>query len=351
VTGDAVDLDDAATSATYQANLAAGRTNNRAAIDNVLTNGTPADTSDDFDAVLVPAGHAMIGYADRAGYPALTIPAGYGTGSAGRNPIGVTLVGTAFSEAKLLADGHALEQATDVRKAPSYTNPSMWRCVPGSTFFTGAFCNTGDRLLLNADPAQGVVQPQAPVAVAVTGTPVASAYGKSATLNVRVTGLPSGAAGTVTFTRGTVALGSAPVQGDGTASLTVAGRILPVGTSRVTATYRGDGGTAEGTVTVTVAKATAKVAGKVTSKKVVVKRTRAKLAVAVGGADKVPATGSVVVTSKGAPKKTARLKNGRVVLTLPKFTRTGRITITIRYSGNGQVSAAARTMKIRVVKK
>ncbi|AWS47951.1 hypothetical protein DKM19_48405 [Streptosporangium sp. 'caverna'] len=53
----------------------------------------------------------------------------------------------AFGEAPLLADGYALEQATNVRLAPSSTNPSMWRCVPGSTFFTGELCDPGDRLL------------------------------------------------------------------------------------------------------------------------------------------------------------------------------------------------------------
>ncbi|MFG1874238.1 amidase family protein [Sphaerisporangium sp. NPDC049003] len=145
----AVDLSDPATSAAYKADLEAGKSSNRALIDGILTNGTPDDKSDDFDAVMVPSGSALVGYADRAGYPALTLPAGYGAtaSSAGHNPIGVTLVGTAFSEATLLADGYALEQATNVRLAPSYTNPSMWRCVPGSTFFTGELCNPGDRLL------------------------------------------------------------------------------------------------------------------------------------------------------------------------------------------------------------
>jgi amidase len=91
----------------------------------------------------------VIGIADRAGYPVRTIPAGYGAtaSSAGHNPIGVTLIGTAFSETTLLADAYALERATNVRLAPSYTNPSMWRCVPGSTFFTGELCNPGDRQL------------------------------------------------------------------------------------------------------------------------------------------------------------------------------------------------------------
>lgn len=145
----AVDLADPATGAAYQADLEAGKASNRAVIDAILTNGTPNDKSDDFDAVMVPTGNALVGYADRAGYPALTVPAGYGvtTSSAGRNPIGVTFVGTAFSEGTLLAGAYALEQATAVRLAPSYTNPSMWRCVPGGTFFTGELCHPGDRLL------------------------------------------------------------------------------------------------------------------------------------------------------------------------------------------------------------
>ena len=95
---------------------------------------------------MVPSGNGLVGIADRAGYPVLTVPAGYGTGGAGRNPIGVTFVGGAFSEAKLLAAGYAFEQATNVRLAPSYTNPSMWRCVPGSTFFTPHHCHPGDLL-------------------------------------------------------------------------------------------------------------------------------------------------------------------------------------------------------------
>jgi amidase len=347
----AIDLGSAETASAYEANLAAGRTANRAAIDNVLSNGTPDDASDDFDAVLVPAGDAMIGWADGAGYPALTLPAGYGTGGSGRNPIGVTLVGTAFSEARLLAGGHALEQATNVRQAPSQTNPSMWRCVPGSSFFTGAFCNPGDRLVREADPTQGVVQPEAPEPVAVTGTAVASTFGKSVSLHVRVTGLPSGAAGRVTFTHGAANLGNAAVQGDGSAGITVPPKGLPVGTNQVTATYRGDGGTAAGTVIVKVAKAGAKVTGKVATKTIKVNKTRAKLVVTVAGSDKIAATGSVTVTSKGAPKKTARLRNGRVVITLPKFSRTGRISLTIRYAGNSQVVAASRTIKVRVVKR
>jgi amidase len=144
-----VDLSDTATLTSYSSDLTNGIASYQALIDKLLNNGTPNDSSDDLDAVMVPTGNALIGIADRAGYPVLTIPAGYGAtaSGAGHNPIGVTFIGAAFSEAKLLAIGYALEQAIDVRLAPSYTNPSMWRCVPGSTFFTGELCNPGDRLL------------------------------------------------------------------------------------------------------------------------------------------------------------------------------------------------------------
>jgi Asp-tRNA(Asn)/Glu-tRNA(Gln) amidotransferase A subunit family amidase len=141
---EAVDLSDAATAATYESDKTSGKASNQELIDAILNNGTPGDTSDDFDVIAVPSGNSLVGIADRAGYPVLTVPAGYGTGSAGRNPVGVTFVGSGFTEDKLLAAGYAYEQATNVRLAPSWTNPSMWRCVPGSTFFSPHHCHPGD---------------------------------------------------------------------------------------------------------------------------------------------------------------------------------------------------------------
>ena len=140
----AVDLSDPATAAAYTDDAGTGKVATRALIDTILTNGTPGDPSDDFDVIVVPSGNGLVGIADRAGYPVLTVPAGYGTGGSGRNPIGVTFVGGAFAEGKLLAAGYAFEQATNVRLAPSWTNPSMWRCVPGSTFYSPHHCNSGD---------------------------------------------------------------------------------------------------------------------------------------------------------------------------------------------------------------
>src|SRR3954452_5878793 len=109
------------------ADTAAGKASNAAVIDALLADGS--------DAVMVPTGSTLVGIADRAGYPVLTVPAGYGTGGAGRNPIPVSFIGTAGAEDKLLAVGSAFEAATNVRQAPSMTNPSMFRCVPGSAYF------------------------------------------------------------------------------------------------------------------------------------------------------------------------------------------------------------------------
>jgi amidase len=147
---------DPATQATYQADLTQGQSDDRAVIDQILNAGP-------YSAIMVPQGSPLVGIADRAGYPVLTVPAGYGqqNSSTGGDPIGVDLIGAPFSEAGLLADGYAFEQGTNTRAsgptymvtpsnaasfsgAPSETNQSMWRCVDGSAFFNPYDCNAGD---------------------------------------------------------------------------------------------------------------------------------------------------------------------------------------------------------------
>jgi amidase len=81
------------------------------------TNGpawvTNLQTGDDFTNFVSASGPAAI-----AGYPDLTVPAGYD--ARGVLPIGMSLFGGRFSEPTLIGLGYALEQATHARHAPAF---------------------------------------------------------------------------------------------------------------------------------------------------------------------------------------------------------------------------------------
>ena len=62
-----------------------------------------------------------IRYANLSGFPDLVVPAGF-TGN--RLPVGISFLGRAFSEARLLALGYAFEQLTRARRLPIPT-PSI----------------------------------------------------------------------------------------------------------------------------------------------------------------------------------------------------------------------------------
>jgi amidase len=73
---------------------------------------TNLDTGDDFTGFVSSSSPAAI-----SGYPNLTVPAGYARGEL---PLGVSFFGSRFSEPTLVAIGYAFEQATGVRKPPSF---------------------------------------------------------------------------------------------------------------------------------------------------------------------------------------------------------------------------------------
>jgi amidase len=81
------------------------------------TNGpawvTNLQPGDDFTNFVSASGPAAV-----AGYPDLTVPAGYADN--GQLPIGMSFFGTAFSEPSLIAMGYAFEQATHARRAPAF---------------------------------------------------------------------------------------------------------------------------------------------------------------------------------------------------------------------------------------
>ena len=68
---------------------------------------------------LIDGDHSMGGASQPAaiaGYPAISVPAGHTFGL----PIGVTFMGQAYSEPKLIGYAYAFEQATKARRAPTY---------------------------------------------------------------------------------------------------------------------------------------------------------------------------------------------------------------------------------------
>jgi amidase len=154
---EAVETTNPTTKATYEEDLTKGQTEDKGVIDGILKGGG-------YSAIMVPSGSPLVGLADRAGYPVLTVPAGFAVqnSSTGGDPVGVDFIGTAYSEAELLDDGYALEQGLKARQtgpaymvsttfpnpglsgAPSETNQSMYRCVPGSAFFKPYDCNPGE---------------------------------------------------------------------------------------------------------------------------------------------------------------------------------------------------------------
>jgi amidase len=149
-----VDYTNPATTATYQENVTKGQTESKAVIDSILGGG--------YSAIMVLSGSPLVGIVDRAGYPVLAVSAGFGAqnSSTGGDPIGVEFIGTAYSEVELLADGYALEQGLNARLTGpasmrsaanttfsgvwSETNQSMWRCVPGASFYKPYECNAGE---------------------------------------------------------------------------------------------------------------------------------------------------------------------------------------------------------------
>jgi len=65
-------------------------------------------------------GGEFTGLAAVAGYPHLSVPMGYVNGL----PLGLSIIGSAWSDARMLALGYAFEQASHARKAPNYL-PSL----------------------------------------------------------------------------------------------------------------------------------------------------------------------------------------------------------------------------------
>jgi amidase len=78
----------------------------------------PAGGGTGAGAVLAAAGLAATDIANLTGFPDLIVPAGF-TGD--NLPVGLSFLGRAFSEPRLLSLGYSFEQATNARRRPIHT--------------------------------------------------------------------------------------------------------------------------------------------------------------------------------------------------------------------------------------
>jgi len=212
------DLSDPDQAATYQANRDLGLQQSRTNIDTTLT-------TNDVEAIVSNA--ATTGVGARAGYPSLTLPAGYA--AANRRPVPITFLGTAYSEETLIDLAYDYEQAAQVRRSPQELNPSAFAC-------TGVSPET-DPDAPGADCGQEEADPVASVTLASLTKSVATQGRRPARVRVAVAAGAVTPTGRVTAsTRG--ARFGATLDDDGRAVLTVPRRLKP-GRYVITVAYAG----------------------------------------------------------------------------------------------------------------
>ena len=205
----------------------------------------------------------------------------------------------------------------------------------------------GEELTIGTVPVVDEPDTPAPVTSSVKASAASSRYGVSPRVAVSVS--PSTAGGQVEVRKGSTLLARTTVT-KGRASVMLPRTALKPGTHTLTVRYLGDAKTKPSSTSVRLAvlKAKASVAAKVTTKKVVAGKTRAKVRVTVKASGFTP-SGRVAVYYRGKKVGTATLrKNGSAVVRLKKLSKAGRATVRVRYLGNATTGAATKTVKISV---
>ncbi|MFT4122389.1 MAG: ElyC/SanA/YdcF family protein [Microbacteriaceae bacterium] len=194
-------------------------------------------------------------------------------------------------------------------------------------------------------------------ASSVTASVGSVRYGRTPSLTVTVTS--SGTAtptGTVTVSVDGTAYATQALSA-GAAAIALSNR-LSVGTHAITVAYSGDSATASstGTTTVKITKATTSTTVKLSASKAHVKSTRLKATIKV----KVPSTtvhakGKVRIYIDGKLVKTVAIKyyssNGKITVTLPKFTSTGKHKVVAKFVTTTNLAASTSpTKKVKVKK-
>ncbi|SDE22301.1 Ig-like domain repeat protein [Nocardioides lianchengensis] len=207
----------------------------------------------------------------------------------------------------------------------------------------------GDDTVISSSVPTGAVTP---AVVASTTTlsvsPAKGAVGTARTVTATVgsTGTPTGS---VAFTLGATTV-SKPLAG-GKATWTLP-TTLAAGSHRITASYGGDSTTEPSTatpVTISVAKAVAKVSGKAKATGKTKKTAkRVSVTITVKAPRGVSPAGKVTIALKGEKKLTVRVNaKGKATATF-KTVKRGKHTATVKYAGNANVAAARTKVKLKV---
>lgn len=211
----------------------------------------------------------------------------------------------------------------------------------GTTVFTLVGNNTGTEIPVPVRTSDGLTD------VTVAGTDQAVGYGEGGSIPVTVD--PADATGTVTLLDGDTELGQTTLT-DGAGSIPFAAG-LPVGEHELTLVYSGDGthSGSQGTVTVTVDRAVATVAGTATPATVTALSGTSDIAVTVGSAAPGDPAGTVTASVGGEEVDSATLVDGAATLTVGPFATAGDKTVTIGYSGDAETASGSTTTTVTVV--
>ncbi|KAA1422409.1 hypothetical protein FE697_014775 [Mumia zhuanghuii] len=191
-------------------------------------------------------------------------------------------------------------------------------------------------------------------AVASTTTvtvPAKVVYGRGATANISVTSSKA-VAGKVTLYDGTRSLGTKTVAA-GKASY-VLPKTLTVGAHRLSARFVSSNtavvtSSASAARTLAVTRVATKAALKVTKKPT--RKKAGKATVTVSGTPKAAGKVTLVIKGKGI-KKTVRatVRNGKVVVKLPKLAKKGTYKVTVTFAATSTHTGSAKTVKVKVTK-
>jgi 5'-nucleotidase len=193
------------------------------------------------------------------------------------------------------------------------------------------------------------VEAAAPVPTSVSATAEDIPYGTEGTVEVQVTS-ERPLSGTVEVRDGDEVLGSAEVASDGSATVTLPRRSLPVGTHDLAVVYSGDAANegSSGTVRVRVVRAVPKMVIDVDPNRVTT-RTPVDLTVWLSAPGQT-ITGKVWV--RYDKKSQVRwLRNGRAEFDLGRFHKAGNHTVWVAYSGSETATPVVRKVVIRVSKR